>query len=258
LVETPGDFGVLGTRPTHPEMLDWLASELVRQGWSLKRMHRLIMTSTAYRQSSRRESAGSDADDTWYARYPLRRLDAEALRERMLCASGRLDPALYGRPVPVTEDSVGQVNAANDSSRRSLYLEVRRSRPVSFLTAFDAPVMAVNCDRRMPSTSATQSLMLMNSDFVLEHAKAMAGKLRRELPASGRASKDKRNLLIGQAWRIAYERAISDEERAWAREFIDGQIEALARTNTGGDRELAALTNLCQQLMTSNEFLYVD
>jgi hypothetical protein len=258
LVETPGDFGALGTRPTHPELLDWLASELVRQGWSLKRMHRLIMTSASYRQSSRRESADADADDVWYARYPVRRLDAEALRDRVLCASGRLDSALYGRPVPVTEDSVGQVNAANDSPRRSLYLEVRRSRPVSFLTAFDAPVMAVNCDRRMPSTSATQSLMLMNSDFVLEHAKAMAVRLRSETAAADGASKDKRGAMIDRAWRIAYGRAISEEERAWARAFVDGQLEGLARSGSGGDRELVVLTNLCQQLMTSNEFLYAD
>ncbi len=258
LVETPGDLGALGTRPTHSELLDWLASELVRQGWSLKRMHRLIMTSAAYRQSSRRESAGADADDAWYARYPVRRLDAEALRDRVLCASGRLDSTLYGRPVPVTEDSVGQVNAANDSSRRSVYLEVRRSRPVSFLAAFDAPVMAVNCDRRMPSTSATQSLMLMNSDYVLDHARAMARRLRSEIPAAGGSPKDRLTLMIDRAWRIAYGRAISHEERAWALEFVDGQLDPLDRSKPGGDRELAVLANLCQQLMTSNEFLYVD
>jgi hypothetical protein len=258
LVETPGDLGALGTRPTHPELLDWLASELVRQGWSLKRMHRLIMTSAAYRQSSRRESAGADAEGASYGRYPVRRLDAEALRDRVLCASGRLDPSLYGRPVPVTEDSVGQVNAANDSPRRSLYLEVRRTRPVSFLTAFDAPVMAVNCDRRMPSTSATQSLMLMNSDFVLDHARAMARRLRSEVPATGGAEKPELARMIDHAWRIAYQRAITDEECAWAREFVVGQLQDLARLKAGGDRELAVLANLCQQLLTSNEFLYVD
>ncbi len=258
LVETPGDLGALGTRPTHPELLDWLASELVRQGWSLKRMHRLIMTSAAYRQSSRRESAGADAEDAWYGRYPVRRLDAEALRDRVLAASGRLDPRMYGRPVPVTEDSVGQVNAANDSPRRSLYLEVRRTRPVSFLTAFDAPVMAVNCDRRMPSTSATQSLMLMNSDYVLEHAKAMARRLRSDVSAMGPGARPDLARMIDHAWRIAYQRAITDEERAWAREFVEGQLQDLARSRTEGDRELAVLANLCQQLLTSNEFLYVD
>ncbi len=189
-----------GRGPTHPELLDWLASELVRQGWSLKRMHRLIMTSTAYRQSSRRESAGADAVDAWYGRYPVRRLDAEALRDRVLDVSGRLDRTLFGRPVPVAEDAVGQVNAANDSPRRSLYLEVRRTRPVSLLAAFDAPVMAVNCDRRMPSTSAPQSLMLMNSDFVLEHAKAMARRLRAEAPPARGPAKPDLPRMIDHAW----------------------------------------------------------
>jgi hypothetical protein len=159
--------------------------------------------------------------------------------------------------VPVTEDSVGQVNAANDSPRRSLYLEVRRTRPVSLLTAFDAPVMAVNCDRRTPSTSATQSLMLMNSDFVLEHAKAMARRLRSEVPTRGGAKPDP-DRMITQAWRIAYGRSITDEVLAWAREFLHGQLAELARSKAGGDRELTVLTNLCQQLLTSNEFLYVD
>ena len=94
-------------------------------------MHRLIMTSTAYRQSSRRESAGRRCRRTrWYGRYPVRRLDAEALRDRVLDASGRLDRTLFGPPVPIAEDAVGQVNAANDSPRRSLYLQVRRTQPV--------------------------------------------------------------------------------------------------------------------------------
>ncbi len=94
LVETPGDFGVLGQPPTHPELLDWLADELVRQGWSLKQMHRLIMTSTVYRQSSRRDPAHDaiDSENALYARYPVRRLDAESLRDRILAVSGRLDP----------------------------------------------------------------------------------------------------------------------------------------------------------------------
>jgi hypothetical protein len=255
LVDTPGDFGVLGTRPTHPELLDWLADELVRQGWSLKRMHRLIMTSAAYRQSSRRDpSQGTAAvDDAWYGRYPLRRLDAETLRDRMLVVSGRLDRMLFGRPVPVIEDTVGQVLPANDSSRRSLYLEVRRTKPVSLLAAFDAPIMAVNCDRRMNTTSAPQSLMLMNSDFVLDHAQTLAKRLRSEVPGKPDLSR-----MIARAWPLAYDRPISDEERDWARAFVAGQLDALPKANASGDRELIVLTDLCQQLLTSNEFLYVD
>jgi hypothetical protein len=182
LVDSPGDFGVLGTRPSHPELLDWLASELPAQGWSLKRMHKLIMTSTAYRQSSRRtpESLSADADDRVLSHFPLQRLDAESIRDRLLVAAGRLDLTQFGPAVSVEEDFVGQVLPAGDSPRRSIYLQVRRTKPVSFLTAFDAPVMTVNCERRVPSTTAPQSLMLMNSDFVLAQAGAMAARLRRE------------------------------------------------------------------------------
>ena len=255
LVDTPGDLGVLGNRPTHPELLDWLADELVRQGWSLKRMHRLIMTSAAYRQSSRRDPADGtpDNDDAGYGRYPLRRLDAEALRDRILFVSGRLDRTPFGRAVPVAEDSVGQVLPANDSTRRSIYLEVRRTKPVSLLAAFDAPVMAVNCDRRPTTTSAPQSLMLMNSDFVLNHAQALAKRLRSEAPAQPDLSR-----MIAHAWQLAYNRPISSEERDWARAFVAQHLDVLAKTNVSGDRELMALTDLCQQLLTSNEFLYVD
>ena len=218
-------------------------------------MHKLIMTSTAYRQSSRRDPEGgrADNDDAWYGRYPLRRLDAETLRDRMLFVSGRLDQTLFGRPVPVIEDTVGQVLPANDSPRRSLYLEVRRTKPVSLLAAFDAPIMAVNCDRRMISTSAPQSLMLMNSEFVLNHAQALAKRLRSELPGKPDLSR-----TIAHAWQLVYDRPISEEERDWTRAFISEQLDALAKANASGDRELTVLTDLCQQLLTSNEFLYVD
>ena len=186
LVDTPGEFGILGVRPTHPELLDWLATELVQQKWSLKAMHRLLMTSTVYRQSSRRE-AGKDAvdsDNALYGRFPVRRLEAETLRDSVLAVSGRLDKTQFGPSIAVDEDFVGQVLPAGDSARRSLYLQVRRSKPVSFLAAFDAPLMAVNCDRRVLSTGAPQSLMLMNSEFIANHARILATKLRAETPST--------------------------------------------------------------------------
>jgi hypothetical protein len=255
LVETAGDFGKLGTPPTHPELLDWLADELVRQGWSLKRLHRVIVTSTAYRQSSRQNPSGVDNDAALYSHYPVRRLDAEAIRDRTLEAAGRLDRRLYGPPVPVAEDSVGQVLPAGDSPRRSLYVEVRRSRPVSLLAAFDAPLLAsaVNCDRRTLSTTAPQALMLMNSDFVLSHAAALARRARAE--AADGATPSRLERIAAAAWQIAYQRPITPEEAGWVAEFAAGPGGAPA---PGSDQELAVLTNLCQQLLTSNEFLYVD
>src|SRR5205807_6434812 len=127
------DFGALGTPPTHPELLDWLAHELVRQGWLLKRMHKLIMCSTVYRQSSRRDAAKTamDAENAWYGRYSLRRLDAESMRDTVLAVSGRLDRRPFGPPVPIEEDFVGQVLARDDQPRRSIYVQVRRTKPVS-------------------------------------------------------------------------------------------------------------------------------
>src|SRR5207244_3850566 len=120
-----GDFGALGQRPTHPELLDWLAVELPRQGWSLKRMHRLLMTSTAYRQSSRRDPAKDavDSANALYGRFAVRRLEAEVIRDRMLAAAGRLDRRAFGPPVPAAEDAVGQVVVPDDRPRRAVYLQ---------------------------------------------------------------------------------------------------------------------------------------
>jgi hypothetical protein len=253
LVDTPGDFGVLGTRPTHPQLLDWLASELVRQGWSLKRMHKLIMTSSTYRQSSRGSQAGSvlDSSNTLYSHFPLRRLEAEEIRDVILHLSGRLDLTPYGPPVPVSEDAVGHILPENDSARRSLYLQVRRTKPVSLLATFDAPTMTVNCDRRTSSTSVTQSLVLMNSDFILSHAGRLARRVRDETPVG--STSDRLALQAAHAWKIVYQRSITPEEAAWVGEYGSRQV-----ATPGPDRELAVLTNLCQQLLISNECLYVD
>jgi hypothetical protein len=254
LVETPGDLGALGSRPTHPELLDWLADELAASGWSLKRLHRLIMCSTTYRQSSRRDPSRHtiDTENALLSRYAVRRLDAESLRDGILFVSGRLNQTMYGAAVNVVEDSVGLINPANDSPRRSLYLEVKRTRPVSLLAAFDAPVMAPNCDRRAPSTTALQSLMLMNSDFVLNQAAAIARQLQSGSPAPPLPQQ------IAAAWRLVYQREISPEELDWARSFAAQQRAVLDRSGGEDDRQLTVLTSLTQQLLNSNEFLYVD
>ncbi|MGC8639336.1 MAG: PSD1 and planctomycete cytochrome C domain-containing protein [Isosphaeraceae bacterium] len=254
LVDTPGDFGKLGTRPTHPELLDWLADELVRGGWSLKHLHRLIMTSTVYRQSSRRDPAKDavDGDNALLGRYPVRRLDAESVRDTILMYAGRLDATPFGPPVPVVEDSVGLVNPANNSPRRSLYLQVRRTHPVSLLAAFDAPVMTLNCDRRNVTTTPAQSLMLMNSDFVLSSATTIAQRIR---SAKSRTALGDQ---IAAAWRLVYQRSITPEELDWSKGFAASQKGTLDRTKASGDRDLVVLTNLIQQLLNSNEFLYVD
>ncbi|WP_169976556.1 PSD1 and planctomycete cytochrome C domain-containing protein [Tautonia rosea] len=277
LVETPGDFGVLGQFPSHPELLDWLATELVRQGWSLKAMHRLIMTSTVYRQSSRHDPTLDvvDSSNIYYGRFPVRRLDAEILRDRILAVSGRLDLTPFGPPIPTVEGTFGEAIPEGNSTRRSIYLQVRRSQPVSFLTAFDAPLMDVNCDRRTLSTSAPQALMLMNSPFVVSEAEAMADRLVAETPsdfatdqieATGWNEGDSFRgdqgatmaQMIAYAWSLAYQRSISPEELQLAREFVTAQRAAIHPEQAESGPERAVLANLCHQLLSSNEFLYVD
>jgi len=190
IVSTPADFGRLGTMPTHPALLDWLAAELRENGWSVKKLHRSIMLSTAYRQSSRRDVAKTalDSDNRYYGRQNVTRLDAEALRDRVLAATGALDRTQFGPPIPVKEDDSGQVIVDGDAKRRSLYLLQRRSQPVALMQAFDAPVMQTNCESRPSSTVATQSLMLMNGDFWLSQAGMLADRALREpakeLPAA--------------------------------------------------------------------------
>ena len=252
LVDTPGDFGLLGTRPSHPELLDWLATELVREKWSLKSLHRVIMTSTTYRQASLRQgrAAKLDSDGSLYSRYPVRRLDAESLRDALLVAAGKLDRTPFGPPAPVVEDAVGQVGVKDDLPRRSVYLEVRRSRPVSMLAAFDAPVAVLNCEKRQTSTAAPQSLVLMNSEAVLARAAQFAERLARE--AAGPPER------VALAWRIAFQREPEPDEREAALRFLQAQAGRL-RGAVGPDKaDAAALTSFCQQLLSSNEFLYVD
>jgi len=253
LVDTPGDFGVLGQRPVHPELLDWLASELPRQGWSLKRMHRLIMTSTAYRQSSRRDAAKDavDASNELYGRYPLHRLEAEVLRDRMLDVAGLLDPTPFGPPVAVTQDAVGQVVTPDDKPRRSIYLMCRRSLPVAFLSTFDGPAGELNCDRRSSSTAAPQALMLLNGDFTLKQAGNVAQRILNETKGATRP------VRVAHAWQIVYQRPATPEELDQACRFLDRQVKRLGASSKA-DHELAAFTNLCQQLLASNEFLHVD
>jgi hypothetical protein len=313
LVGTPSDFGTMGERPTHPELLDWLASDFVDNGWRMKRLHKLIMTSTAYRQSSirhrdlnlnpsldppralarknppARDSAETrDPENRLYWHKPVQRLDAEALRDSILALSGALNTGMFGAPVPVRPDVHGQIIVGVDKTegdnkmpvdvplkgeefRRSVYIQVRRSRPLAVLHAFDAPVMEVNCEKRQSSTVATQSLMLMNSQFILDQAGRFARRLQTE------AGED-RARQITRGWQLAFSRNPSDSERSDALEFLSRQTEYLQSVAAAEKKEneekpkkdekkksapkpapeLQALTDLCQALLSANEFLYVD
>ena len=262
IVATPADFGRLGTTPSHPELLDWLADEFIQQGWSLKRFHRLILTSTAWRQSSLRDpdKDALDPDNRYYWRKSVVRLEAEGLRDRMLTATGTLDRTLYGPPVGIKEDDSGQVIVDGAQTRRSLYVRARRSQPVAMLQAFDAPVMETNCERRPVSTVATQSLMLMNGEFTLENAKQLAARVERDAQLLTVEPSLQRQIM--RAWNLAFCRQPSPKELQLAVDFISSQLATMDHSDIklpeGVSRDNQALTNLCQVLLSSNEFLYVD
>ena len=251
IVETPGEFGKLGRLPSHPELLDWLATELPARGWSLKAMHRLIMTSTVYRQSARREPMKDRADssNSLFGRYLAHRLEAEAIRDRLLATSGRLDLRMGGQPVPAAPDSVGQVVTPADAPRRSLYLQQRRSQPVAILASFDAPAGELNCDRRATSNTAPQALMLMNSEFVTGCAADFA----KRVCASAKTLDER----ISLAWRLAYQRMPAPAERSLVTKFW-GERAGRLRSAGVAEAELTAWVDVCQQLLSSNEVLYVD
>ncbi len=187
IVESPSDFGQLGRLPSHPALLDHLALELADKGWSQKALHRLILRSTVYRQSSAAsaDALARDPGNVTYSRFPVHRLEAEVIRDRILAASGALDPTLFGPPVVTPEDAAGLVNA--NSNRRSIYLQVRRSRPETMLASFDAPVLAPNCDKRVSSNAPTQALVLMNGEFVRAQSIQLAKRVRAEVTANTQA-----------------------------------------------------------------------
>ena len=271
LVATPSDFGSLGARPTHPELLDWLADTFVRGGWSLKRLHRMIVVSSAYRQTSRRTPAldAVDPDNRLLGRASVRRLEAEAVRDAALLASGGLYPVLYGPPAPVAPDESGQViigrdtrdsagrpsgksnDLGSEARRRSLYIQVRRSLPLGVLETFDAPMMAPNCERRSASTVAPQSLLLMNSTFMVARSEAFAARLAREAGSKPAAR-------VALAWRLALGRDPRPDQMAEALAFVRGQQAEFARGPDPKPAESHAWASLCHALMCSNAFLYVD
>lgn len=277
IVATPSDFGVLGERPSHPELLDWLATEFTNSGWSLKRFHKLIMTSTVYRQTLREIRADdTDPDNRLLSGMPLRRLEAETLRDSMLAVSGNLNPKRFGPSVSVMPDRVGQIvigienqNAGRpgdvidmkgEEFRRSVYVQVRRSRPLGLLDTFDAPRMSPNCESRPSSTVAPQSLLLMNSEFVLKQASVLAARVIKE------SKKDRRG-QITRAWELALCQSPSEKQIDQALAFINQQAESfaesaeakeLAKIDKNNTNEFLALSSFCQTLFSSNRFLYVD
>jgi hypothetical protein len=269
LARTPGDFGLLGEAPSHPELLDWLAAELPRRGWSLKSLHRLIVGSAAYRRASRSPpgspgaaaaGSGADPENRLLWRRDRRRLEAEAIRDALLAASGTLSPRSGGPGVmaPLPEEIRKSIRKDHwkvspdpeDHRRRSIYLFARRNLRYPFLEVFDRPDPNLSCARRDRTTIAPQSLALLNSDLAVEAAAALARRARGERAAAGEAS-------IVSAYRLALGRAPEPAEIAAAREFLGG-LAARLKAEGRGDPEAGAFEAFSLALFNLNEFVYVD
>ncbi len=257
IVATPSDFGTRGMKPSHPELLDWLASELVSQKWSLKAMHRVIMNSETYRRASAvsAKAKEQDPENIWLSHFERRRLSAEEVRDSVLQASGTLNLKMFGRPVvpQQTKEELYGMSQSPDNfwpvswnkeehSRRSIYLLVRRSYRAPLMEAFDAPDGTLHCARRDASTVAPQSLTLFNSDFAYTQARAFAQRLSK--------AKDTPE-AIRMAFRDALSRDPSEEELRLTSGFLERQ------TRQTGTPE-AAVTELARALFNLNQFLYVD
>ena len=235
LAANASDFGKLGEPPTHPELLDWLAARFVADSWSLKKMHRRMITSAVYRQASANEqSEQADPDNTWFARAAIQRLSAEQVRDGLLSVSGELDL-----------ESGGEGVVADKSNRRSIYRKVMRNSPDEVMHTFDMPDHISHMPQRNVTTTATQSLLLLNSEWSRNRAEALAKRLAKRHPGNSEAQ-------IADAHELTFSQAPLPRHLSEALTFLD----ACGAASKSSD--LAALTEYCHVLMNANAFLYVD
>ncbi|RIK74990.1 MAG: hypothetical protein DCC68_22010, partial [Planctomycetota bacterium] len=241
IVATTSDFGKQGTPPTHPEMLDYLAGELIRGGWKLKPLHRLMMTSSVYMQSGAHDAdhAKVDPENVWLWRRTTQRLEAEVIRDAMLAVSGTLDQTQFGP---------GSLDESH--RRRSIYFTIKRSRLITLMQLFDQPEPLVSVGGRPTTTVAPQALAIMNNPQIREYAKAFAKELR------GKAGDDLQ-AAIRRGYETAVGRAPTSEETADAAAFVAEQRKSYAGDNKP-DAEALALADFCQVLFGLNEFVYVE
>jgi hypothetical protein len=257
IVRTPGDLGKRGDRPSHPELLDWLAGWFVDHGWSLKELHRLIVTSSAYRMSKAwaAEQARRDPENRLLWRFPYRRLEAEALRDSILAVSGRLNGTMFGpgvRPaIPATAleghsdpKTVWRADPPEVAERRTIYVHLKRSLLVPLVESLDLCDTTRSAARRPVTTVAPQALMLFNGDFVNEQARCLADRLRRE-------AGDDLGAQIDLAYRLLLCRPPTPKETKAVRAFV-GRLE---KDDLGRDE---ARRQACRVLLNLNEFAYPD
>jgi hypothetical protein len=278
IVNSAGDFGKLGELPTHPELLDHLAAKFVASGWSLKAMHREMVLSRTYRQSSHNsESVALDPENMWYGRFRVRRLDAETLRDSMLHTAGILNAEMFGPSITAGRTPEGRIVAGVEMlnvngdvvkvdttapavNRRSIYLQMRRKMPMTVLDTFDLPVMDPNCESRPSSTVAPQALFLLNDDFVVQSGRALADRVRKEKPGDARGQ-------VRRAWMLTQGREPSTDDEDRFLVLLSEQTEGLreyferhpaAKDAPPTDPQRDAFGSLCQSLLSSNRFLYLE
>ncbi len=273
LVATPGDFGISGEPPSHPELLDWLASDFVRHGWDHKRLHRLILLSRTWQQVTTRSIRLNSVDprNSLLGRMSLRRLAAEEIRDAVLSTADLLCKELGGPSLPVTKDTEGKAvigrrlqrdgiktsveGAGAERAPRSVYIQVQRKLPLNMLATFDQPVMTPNCALRRPTTVATQSLWFLNDAEIVRQSEHLAQLLMDR-------HEDRESQLRHLFVRLFSEQP-SDDQIKWCLEFLDVQSTQLENSTAGEDDETqdtrhSGLATLCQTLFASNRFLYVD
>jgi hypothetical protein len=283
LSRTPNDFGVVGGEPSHPELLDWLAGEIVRMGWSQKEIHRLIVTSAVYRQASRssmsqeawQAAVSSDPENELLSRFPRRRLEGEAIRDAMLTSAGALSTKRGGPgvmpplPAELTDTLLaGQWKPSGnpeDAVRRSVYIFARRNLRFPIFEAFDRPDANASCAKRNLSTTAPQSLLLFNSEFSLSMARRLAG-----LAVAESGSSD--SGFVAAAFRRAFGREPSAKESEASLAFLARQQDLLQGEKRRAEKlampepcpsgldphAAAAYVDLCLALYNASEFIYVD
>jgi len=262
IVKSLHDFGHTGTVPTHPDLLDWLATEFVASDWSIKVMHRTMMNSATYRQISTVTAKHEtlDPDNSLVSRMPLTRMDAEALRDSILMVSGRINVDQFGKPdaVKVRPDGLVTSVGTDRGWRRSVYVQQRRKEIPTILENFDLPQMIPNCLDRPESTVASQALHLMNNSMIHDLSRDFANRVQKEVGNDDYAQ-------VERVYRIALSRLPSDEERELGLKTLSSLTEQwkqdLARQKkkpAKNEANMRALANFCHTILNSAAFIYID
>ena len=256
IVGTPSEFGLKGDRPTHPALLDWLTTEFIQHGWSLKHLHRVIMASATYQQSSqhREDAARYDPENKLLWKFPLHRLEGEVIRDASLAVAGALNPKMGGPSIfpelppgmPTPRGGWKVNDDPEERNRRSVYIFVRRNTRYPLFESFDMPDPHESCSRRNVTTSPIQALNLLNSKLTLEWAQSFAARV------LAQAGPDLTR-QIESAFQLAYCRLPQPDEKKLAFQFLAAHREVIGDRSDNG---AATLTDLCHMLLNSNEFVY--